>query len=254
MADTVVNKMNTILIVDDETPIRKLLKITLKDEGFRPEDCDCGKQAIRMCASVKPDLIILDLGLPDMDGKDVITSIREWSQVPIIVCSVRDDDREMVEALSLGADDYVTKPFNPDVLIARIVANLRKSATQEAGDPDLKNGRIHMDLVRHEVLIDGDSTFFTPKEYDLLRYFMIHRGKMITHRQLLHDVWGPAHSEDMQYLRVYVSQLREKIELDPKDPTYLKTEPGVGYRMELIAQEPVEEPSAGLDSATISAV
>jgi len=234
MAEPISNKMNTILIVDDEAPIRKLLKIILKDEGYRPEECDCGKQAVRMSASVKPDLIILDLGLPDMDGKEVISSIREWSQVPIIVCSVRDGDDEIVEALRIGADDYVTKPFNPDVLVARIVANLRKSATQEAGEPDLKNGRIHMDLVRHEVMIDGESMFFTPKEYDLLRYFMIHRGKMITHRQILHDVWGPAHGEDMQYLRVYVSQLRDKIEPDVKSPSYLLTEPGVGYRMEVV--------------------
>jgi two-component system KDP operon response regulator KdpE len=234
MAEPIVNKKNTILIVDDEPQIRKLLKITLKDEGYKTEECENGAQAVRMSASIKPDLVILDLGLPDMDGKEVIDSLREWSQVPIIVCSVRDADKEVVDALGRGADDYVTKPFNPDILIARIQTNLRKSATQEAGEPDLTNGRIRIDLVRHEVFIDSESTFFTPKEYELLRYFMIHRGKMITHKQLLKDVWGPAHSDDMQYLRVYVSQLREKIEPDLKDPTYVITEPGIGYRMEMV--------------------
>ncbi|WP_085902059.1 response regulator transcription factor [Kiloniella majae] len=239
MTDAITNKKNTVLIVDDEPQIRKLLKITLKSEGYKPEECENGAQAVRMSASIKPDLIILDLGLPDMDGKEVIDNIREWSQVPIIVCSVRDADTEVVDALGRGADDYVTKPFNPDVLLARIEANLRKSATQEAGEPDLENGRIKMDLVRHEVFVDGESTFFTPKEYELLRYFMVNRGKMITHKQLLKGVWGPAHGEDMQYLRVYVSQLREKIEPDVKAPSYVITEPGIGYRMEVIDEEAV---------------
>ncbi|WP_417320067.1 response regulator [Emcibacter sp.] len=224
-------KKNTILIVDDEPQIRKLLRITLESEGYKTEETDNGQQAIRMAASVKPELILLDLGLPDMDGKEVIDMIREWSQVPILVCSVRDLDKEVIDALGRGADDYVTKPFNPDVLIARIEASLRKSATQEAGEPDLVNGRVRMDLVRHQVLLDGEETFFTPKEYDLLRYFMVNRDKMLTHRQILLDVWGPAHGDDMQYLRVYVSQIREKVEPDPKDPTYIVTEPGIGYRM-----------------------
>lgn len=235
--DNMPNKKNSILIVDDEPQIRKLLRISLESEGYKTEECENGAQAVRMTASVKPDLIILDLGLPDMDGKEVIDSIREWSQTPIIVCSVRDADKEVVEALGRGADDYITKPFNPDVLLARIEASLRKSATQEAGEPDVKNGRIRMDLVRHEVLIDGETTFFTPKEYELLRYFLVNRGKMVTHKQLLLDVWGPAHGDDMQYLRVYVSQLREKIEPNPKEPTYVITEPGIGYRMELIDDE-----------------
>lgn len=233
MTENKANKKSVILIVDDEPQIRKLLKITLKSEGYKPEDVENGASAIRMSASLKPDLIILDLGLPDMDGKEVISQVRQWSQVPIIVCSVRDSDNEIVEALGRGADDYVTKPFNPDVLIARIEANLRKTATFEAGAPDLENGRIRMDLVRHEVFLDENATFFTPKEYELLRYFMVNRGKMITHKQLLKDVWGPAHADDIQYLRVYVSQLREKIEPEIKDPTYVVTEPGIGYRMEV---------------------
>ncbi|WP_038014408.1 response regulator transcription factor [Terasakiella pusilla] len=234
MSEPIVNKKNTVLVVDDEPQIRKLLKIILLDEGFKVEECENGAQAVRMSISIKPDLVILDLGLPDMDGKEVIDNIREWSQVPIIVCSVRDSDSEVVDALGRGADDYVTKPFNPDVLMARIMANLRKSVTQEAGDPIIENGTIKMDLMRHEVFVKGKSTSFTPKEYDLLRYLMTNRGKMVTHKQLLKDVWGPAHGDDIQYLRVYISQLRDKIEPDADDPTYIVTEPGIGYRMELI--------------------
>lgn len=230
-------KKNTILIVDDEPQIRKLLKISLSGAGYKTVECDNGNEAVRLAASVKPELVLLDLGLPDMDGKEVITSIREWSRTPIIVCSVRDSDKEIIGALNRGADDYVTKPFNPDILLARIEANLRKAATSEAGEPDLQNGRIRMDLVRHKVYLDDEPAFFTPKEYALLRYFMVNRGKMITHKQLLKDVWGPAHSEDMQYLRVYVSQLREKIEPTPSDPIYIVTEPGIGYRMEVMDEE-----------------
>jgi two-component system KDP operon response regulator KdpE len=234
-------KKSTVLVIEDEPPIRKLFNIFLENAGFKVIECDNAKEGMRLAASVKPELLLLDLGLPDLDGKDVIKSIREWSQVPIIVCSVRDADGEVIQALEMGADDYVTKPFNPDVLLARIQANLRKAATLEAGEPDLKNGRIRMDLVRHEVMIDGVKTIFTPKEYDLLRYFIIHCGKMLTHKQILKDVWGTAHVDDMQYLRVYVSQLREKVEPDLSSPSYIITEPGIGYRMEIIptTQQPV---------------
>lgn len=226
-------KKNTILIIEDEAPIRKLLNITLESKGYKVVEADNGREGARLVASVKPELVLLDLGLPDMDGKEVIQTIREWSQVPIIVCSVRSDDNEVIKALDLGADDYITKPFNPDILLARIVANLRKSATQEAGEPELVNGDIRMDLVRHEVFFKGEKTAFTPKEYELLRYFLIHRGKMLTHKQILKDVWGPAHADDMQYLRVYISQLREKIDIVDTDADYIVTEPGIGYRMEI---------------------
>lgn len=226
-------KKNTILCIEDEPPIRKMLTITLEGKGYKVVDADNGKEGARLVASVKPDLVLLDLGLPDMDGKEVIESVREWSQVPIVICSVRSEDSEVVKALELGADDYVIKPFNPDVLLARIYANLRKSATQEAGEPDLVNGDIHMDLVRHEVFIKDEKISFTPKEYDLLRYFLVHRGKMLTHKQILKEVWGPAHGEDMQYLRVYISQLREKLEGESEDDSYIVTEPGIGYRMEI---------------------
>lgn len=230
-------KKSTVLVIEDEPPIRKLFSISLEGAGYKVVECDNGAEGMRLAASVRPELVLLDLGLPDTDGKDVIAKIREWSQVPIIVCSVRNADEEIVRALELGADDYVTKPFNPDVLLARIQANLRKFATQEAGEPELTNGALRMDLVRHEVFIRGEKTPFTPKEYELLRYFLIHRGKMLTHAQILKDVWGPAHAGDMQYLRVYVSQLREKIEPVPEHPRYIITEPGIGYRMETQGEE-----------------
>lgn len=226
-------KKNTILVIEDEPQLRKLFNITLEGKGYRVVDADNGREGIRLIASVKPELVILDLGLPDIDGKEVIKAVREWSQVPIIVCSVRSEDNEVVKALELGADDYITKPFNHDILLARITANIRKSVTQEAGEPELSNGDIRMDLVRHEVFMHGEKMAFTPKEYELLRYFLINRGKMLTHKQILKDVWGPAHADDTQYLRVYISQLREKIEGTNSDVTYIITEPGIGYRMEI---------------------
>jgi two-component system KDP operon response regulator KdpE len=227
-------KKNTILVVDDEVQIRKMLNIFLDASDFKIEESESGKQAIRMSGSVKPDLILLDLGLPDMDGKEVIAQIRQWSQVPIVVLSVRAVDEEVVAALDAGADDYVVKPFNADVLVARIRANLRKAIVREAGEPELVNGIVRMDLVRHEVYLNNEKITLTPKEYELLRFFMVNRGRMLTHKQILNEVWGPAHSEDTQYLRVYVGQVREKLEVTPSSPQMIITEPGVGYRMEII--------------------
>jgi two-component system KDP operon response regulator KdpE len=236
-----IQKKNTILIIEDELPIRKVLNIALEGAGYKTVECDNGKEGVRLAASVKPELILLDLGLSDMDGKDVIAGVRSWAQVPIIVCSVRSGDEEMIRAFELGADDYITKPFNSGVLLARVHANLRKAVNHEAGEPELTNGYIRMDLVRHEVFLHGEKTLFTPKEYDLLRYFLIHCGKMLTHRQILKEVWGSAHTEDMQYLRVYISQLREKIETDAANPRYIITEPGIGYRMESVIEVLPEE-------------
>jgi len=226
-------KKNTILVVDDEPQIQKMLAILLDTENFRIVESTCGKQAIRMCVSTKPDLILLDLGLPDMDGKDVITAIRDWSQVPIIVLSVRSSDEEITAALNMGANDYVMKPFNVDVLLARINAALRSSAVHETGEPELRNGTLRMDLVRHEVFLKDKLLGFTPKEYDLLRHFMVNRGKMLTHKEILRKVWGAAHSDDTTYLRVYIGQIREKIEENPTLPVFIKTEPGIGYRMDV---------------------
>jgi two-component system KDP operon response regulator KdpE len=227
-------KKNTILVVDDEHHIQKMLGILLDVENYKIIECLTGKQGVRMAASIKPDLILLDLGLPDMDGKDLITVIREWSQVPIIVLSACSLDEEIVSALNMGANDYVTKPFNIGVLLARINACLRGGAVRENGESELINGAIRMDLVRHEVFINDKLTPFTPKEYDLLRYFMVNRGKMLTHKEILKNIWGAAHAEDTTYLRVYIGQIREKIEDDTSRPVFITTEPGIGYRMETI--------------------
>jgi two-component system KDP operon response regulator KdpE len=227
-------KKNTILIVDDEAQIRKMLNIFLDASDFKIEESESGKQALRMSSSVKPDLILLDLGLPDMDGKDVIVGIRQWSQVPIIVLSARALDEEIVAALDAGADDYVIKPFNANVLIARIRANLRKALVKEAGEPELTNGTLRMDLVRHEVYLKDEKLSLTPKEYELLRYFMVNRGRMLTHHQILNEVWGAAHINDTQYLRVYVGQVRDKLGTHSENAPFIMTEPGVGYRMEMI--------------------
>lgn len=227
-------KKNTILVVDDEPQIQKMLGILLDLENFKVIPCTSGKQAVRMCASTKPDLVLLDLGLPDMDGKEVIAALREWSQVPIIVLSARSSDDEITQSLNLGANDYVTKPFSVAVLLARMNACLRASIVRETGEPELCNGSIRMDLVRHEVFLNNQLRAFTPKEYDLLRHFMVNRGKMLTHKEILKKVWGAAHGEDTTYLRVYIGQIREKIEENPTVPVFIKTEPGIGYRMEIL--------------------
>jgi two-component system KDP operon response regulator KdpE len=211
-----------------------MLDIVLDADAFIVEECVTGKEATRLGVSLKPDLVLLDLNLPDMNGNDVITSLRTWSQVPIIVLTARSTNLDTVTALNLGADDYVTKPFNMGVLEARINANLRQSAVREVGEPELTNGSLRMDLVRHEVYIDGMLVPFTPKEYDLLRHFMVHCGKMLTHKELLKEVWGSAHGADTQYLRVFIGQIREKIQTVPSAPMFITTEPGIGYRMELM--------------------
>lgn len=227
-------KKNTILLVEDDAQIRKMLGIVLDAVDYKIVEAESGKQGIRLAASIKPDIILLDLGLPDIDGKEVITAVREWAQIPIIIVSVRSDDHEIATALNMGADDYVTKPFSSEVLLARINASLRKVAVREAGDSELVNGALRMDLVRHEVYIGGEKTAFTPKEYDLLRYLLLNRGKMLTHKQILKEVWGNAHAEDTQYLRVYIGQVREKLEASPSLAAMIVTEPGIGYRMESI--------------------
>lgn len=226
-------KKNTILVVDDEEEIRKMLNIFLDTAEFKVVESESGKQAVRIAASVKPDLILLDLGLPDMDGKEVVAAIREWSHVPIVVLTVRSDDSEVAAALNAGADDYITKPFNADVLMARINANLRKAMVREVGEPDVINGPIRMDLVRHEVYVGDEKIAFTPKEYDLLRYFLLNRGRMLTHKQILKEVWGPAHVEDTQYLRVYVGQVREKLKIRSGLDRLIVSEAGIGYRMDV---------------------
>lgn len=225
-------KKATILVVDSEPQTKKMLEIMLAENQFHIEACTTGKQSVGLCVSLKPDIVILELDLPDMSGHDVITALRQWSQVPVIIVTVRAESKDIVKALNLGADDYVTKPFNSSVLEARINACLRKGAIQETGEPSLVNGPLRMDLVRHQVYLDDTLVGLTPKEYNLLRYLMIHRGKMLTQKQILHEVWGPAHGDDSQYLRVFIGQIRAKIEKNPAKPALITTEPGVGYRME----------------------
>lgn len=221
-----------ILVIDDEKQIRKYLSITLSTAGYRVSEAEKGQEGARLTASIKPDLVICDLGLPDMDGNEVITAIREWSGVPILVLSVRSDSQDVVSALDNGADDYLIKPFDSAVLLARIRANLRKSFKQELGEAVLRVGPIVMDVAKHEVTRDGELINLSPKEYKLLRYFMANAGKMIMHTQLLAELWGKAHEENIQYLRIYVGQLRQKIEPDPAKPSLIITQPGIGYRME----------------------
>jgi two-component system KDP operon response regulator KdpE len=174
-----------------------------------------------------------------MNGKDVISAIREWSQTPIIVLSVCSSDDQIATALNIGANDYITKPFNVEILLARINAALRTSAVRETGDQILSNGPIRMDLVSHQVFLNDKLQNFTPKEYDLLRHFIVNRGKMLTHKEILKKVWGDVYVDNTVYLRVYIGQIRDKIEEDPKSPTLITTVPGVGYRMEMFCSENV---------------
>lgn len=226
-------KKNTILVVDSEPQTKKMLDIVLAESSFTIEECKTGKQAVSLSITLKPDIILLDLNLSDMNGNDVITALREWSQVPIIILTARSANEDIVKALDLGADDYVTKPFNMSVLQARINASLRSSAVLETGEPQLVNGLLRMDLVRHQVFLADKLIPLTPKEYNLLRFLMIHCGKMLTHRQILEEVWGSGHGDDTQYLRVFIGQIREKIEINPAIPVRITTEAGVGYRMEM---------------------
>lgn len=225
-------KKNTILVVDNEPQTKKMLEIVLAETDFNVEECKTGKQAVSLSITLKPDLILMDLNLPDINGTEVITSLREWSQVPIIILTSRSANEDVVQALDLGANDYVIKPFNMSILQARINASLRTSAIQETGASQLTNGPLRIDLARHQVYLDDTIISFTPKEYNLLRYFMVHCGKMLTHRQILNEVWGKAHGDDAQYLRVFIGQIRGKIEINPAIPVMITTEPGVGYRME----------------------
>lgn len=213
----------------------KILDIVLDKNEFEVVECLSGAQAVRLCVSISPDIILIDFDMPDMTGKEIVSSIREWSQTPVIIVSSRKADEDIIHGLNFGADDYVIKPFNTDVLRARINASLRKSAVHEAGEPVLSNGPLRIDLVRHEVFLDKKLLAFTPKEYKLLKYMIINCGKMLGHRDILKEVWGPGHADDIQYLRVFIGQIREKIEVDPANPSIIKTELGIGYRMEFLS-------------------
>jgi two-component system KDP operon response regulator KdpE len=220
-----------VLVVDDEPQIRRLLRVSLAAQGYHIVEAGTGEQALTRAATEHPDLVILDLGLPDMDGQEVVRRLREWTAVPIIVLSVRDREKDKVQAFDQGADDYVTKPFGMPELMARMRAALRHRLQTETRDPVFRSGALLVDLVRRVVTMGGREIKLTPKQYDLLRVLVTNAGKVLTHQQLLRQVWGPGYSEESQYLRVYVGQLRQKIEPNPARPSYILTEPGVGYRL-----------------------
>lgn len=223
--------MTRVLVVDDEIPIQRFLKPALTAAGYEVLIADTGREALRLVATSAPDLIVLDLGLPDRDGKDVLVDIRAFSQIPIIILSARDRETEKIAALDLGADDYVEKPFAIGELMARVRTALRHAGTGRDEAMRFDSGGLCVDLHRRLVSRDGQSLKLTPKEYALLALLVQHAGRVITHRQILSTVWGPAHVDDAQYLRVLISQLRNKIEADPAVPKLLLTEPGVGYRL-----------------------
>jgi two-component system KDP operon response regulator KdpE len=220
----------TILIVDDEPPIRRLLRTSLASQGFQVSEAADGRGALAEAGRSRPDLVVLDLGLPDMDGADVIRALRGGGNaVPILVLSSRADEKGKVEALDLGADDYVTKPFGTAELFARIRAALRHRLQQQGEQPIFRSGDLEVDLVRRVVRVRGEEVKLTPKEYDILRMLVAHAGKVLTHRMLMNEVWGG--ETDVQYLRIYVRQLRQKIEADPERPQHILTETGIGYRL-----------------------
>jgi two-component system KDP operon response regulator KdpE len=218
-----------VLIVDDEPQILRFLRTTLSANGFDIVEAATGAEALRRAAADAPDVIVLDLGLPDMDGKDVIKKLREYSQTPIVVLSARAREPEKIEALDAGADDYVNKPFGIGELMARLRAALRHKLKQQGSAPIFKLGELNVDLVKRVVKQGATQIHLTPKEYDLLRVLVQNAGKVVTQRQLLEAVWGPAHVEDASYLRVYIGQLRRKIE--PPGEPLIENEPGVGYRL-----------------------
>ena len=219
-----------ILVIDDESAIRRFLHSALSSEEFTLHEAESGHNGLSAAAALRPDVILLDLGLPDLDGIEVIRRIREWSQVPIIILSVREREDDKVAALDAGADDYLTKPFGVGELLARIRASLRRSITQTS-EPVFTSGELRVDLNLRRVTVGADEVQLTPTEYDLLRLLIVHADKVLTHSQILKQIWGVAHQEQPQVLRVTISNLRKKIERDPSRPRHIITEPGVGYRL-----------------------
>ena len=220
-----------VLVVDDELAILRFLKPVLEANDYEMVSSGTVAEALRRIAADAPDIVLLDLGLPDGDGKQVIQRAREWSDLPIIVLSAREREAEKIEALDLGADDYVNKPFQVGELMARMRTALRHRMLRHAQTPLLRVGGVEIDAVRHRVTRAGAEIKLTPKEFELLSFLARHAGRVLTHKQILTAVWGPAHVEDTQYLRVYVGQLRQKIEDRPDDPQIVLTEPGIGYRV-----------------------
>jgi two-component system, OmpR family, KDP operon response regulator KdpE len=220
-----------VLVVDDEIAIQRFLRVALNGEGFVVLEASTGQDALLSLTLERPDLVLLDLGLPDMDGVEVTRRLREWSQVPVIILSVREQESDKIAALDAGADDYLTKPFGVGELLARIRTVMRRQMSGTS-EPVFTLGNLKVDLANRLVTVDGQDVQLTPTEYALLRLLVVQAGKVLTNRQLLRQVWGEGY-EDLHILRVNISNLRRKIEPDPSRPTYLHTEPGVGYRLKL---------------------
>jgi two-component system KDP operon response regulator KdpE len=225
--------MTTVLVVDDEPQIVRALRINLSARGYDVLTAYDGKTALRVAVDEKPDVVVLDLGLPDVDGVDVIVGLRGWTSMPIIVLSARTESALKVEALDAGADDYVTKPFGMDELLARLRAAVRRATTQTVEDPIVTTATFTVDLAVKKVHRDGAEVHLTPTEWGLLEILARNPGRLVSQKRLLQDVWGPTHVGESQYLRVYLAQLRRKLEADPSRPRHLITEAGMGYRLEL---------------------
>lgn len=223
-----------VLVIDDEAQIRRLLRVTLEANGYDVTDTATANEGVVQAAQCRPDVVLLDLGLPDMDGVSALKRLREWSHVPVIILSVRDRENDKIAALDAGADDYVTKPFNAGELLARLRVVLRRSAPGPE-QAVFRSGHLQVDLVGRVVTVQGKLVRLTATEYSLLSLFVRHAGKVLTHQQILREVWGPTYVEQTHYLRVYLAHLRDKLELDPSEPELFITEPGVGYR--LVAKE-----------------
>lgn len=221
------------LVIDDEVQIRRLLRVSLETQGFVVHDAATAEEGLRMVLGKKPDIVLLDLGLPDRDGAEALRELRTWSSVPVIILSVRNAEEEIVRLLDTGADDYVVKPFNTGELIARMRVAIRHRAPQEAQDTFV-SGRLSVDLLDRTVKVAGEPVKLTPTEYSLLRLFVQHAGRILTHGQILREVWGPNADEETNYLRVYITGLRKKIEANPQMPELIMTEPGVGYRLRVL--------------------
>ena len=221
----------TILIIEDEPDIRRFLRASFGVEGYRVVESATGRRGAIDAGTHKPDLAIVDLGLPDIDGVDVIRQIREWSPMPIVVLSARVQERSKIEALDAGADDYVTKPFGIGELLARVRVALRHALRPDSGSSALRFGDAHVDFEKRTATRRGEDVHLTPIEFRLLARLAKHLGMVVTHRQLLTEVWGPTHARDTHYLRVYMKQLRDKLEADPLNPRYLLTDTGIGYRL-----------------------
>ncbi|HUP78415.1 MAG TPA: response regulator [Pirellula sp.] len=219
-----------ILIIEDELPIRRFLRASLSDESYRLNEASTGLEGLRVAQQQPPDLVLLDLGLPDLDGQEIIRSLREWSKVPIIVLSARDQEAQKIQALDGGADDFVTKPFSVGELLARMRTALRHSIAEVIETSVVAFGEVRVDLVARVVYRNNKEIHLTPLEYKLLLTMLKHNGKVLTHRFLLREVWGPSDTTELHYVRVFVANLRKKLERDPARPEYFLTEPGVGYR------------------------